>query len=106
MPKIIQSPVERWPGTVTLHEPMTLVQEAAWEDAFADARNAKSRASRTLAILPGIFANVKEWKLDSFPAQPTVETFPTRPRQAAAELMAWLINEITELYKEAEVPNE
>lgn len=106
MPKTITSPVENWPGTVTLHDPMTLVQEAAWEDAFADARNAKSRASRTLAILPGIFANVKEWKLDSFPAHPTIDTFPARPREDSARLVAWLIGEITELYKEGEVPNE
>lgn len=106
MGKTISSPVERWPGTVTLYDPMTLLQEAAWEDAFLAARSAKSRAGSWLALLPGILACVQEWRLEGVPERPTVETFPVRPREDAARLIAWLITEITELYREAsDVPN-
>jgi hypothetical protein len=103
---IIQSPCTEWPGEIELHDPMTLAIEAAWEDALADYEQAKSRGSQTLALLPGLLACVKEWRLENFPAHPTPETFPVRPRAARSELLAAVINGVSKLYEDGqEVPN-
>lgn len=106
MPKTISSPVERWPGTVVLYEPMTLVHEAAWEKAMTLYDREAGMAANALALLPGVFACVQEWHLANFPDRPTVDNFPTRPRLDRSKLLAWLINEISDLYREEElVPN-
>lgn len=106
MPKVIQSPVSEWPGTVTLHEPMTLVHEAAWEDALSHYERGRGAAASALALLPGVFACVQSWDLSGFPVKPTLESFPTRPREARTRLIAWLVSEISELYTDGEiVPN-
>lgn len=106
MAKTISSPVERWPGTVTLYEPMTLAHEAAWERAVREYDRAGGLAENAIAMLPGVFACVQSWDLGGgFPAKPTLDNFPTRPRLDRSKLIAWLINEISDLYREDDDPN-
>lgn len=110
MSKVITSPVKKFPGTVTLSDPLTFPQVFAVEDALdksieVDSAFASSRAR--YAVLPAIIECVEKWELEGIPENVTVETFPATPPTSTARLIAWLINEIVELFKEAEPdPNE
>lgn len=108
MSKTITSPVKRYPGTVTLSDPLTFPQAFAFEDALEavkEARETGSPARIRFALLPGIIACVEEWHLDGFPSKPTLDTFPSTPRKSSAEIIDWLVGEISALYREAdEVP--
>jgi hypothetical protein len=106
--KVITSPIKRWPGEVVISDPLTFPQIIALDDAFAAVREHDTlTVDRTDAlILPGVLRCVEEFRLAGFPPNPTYETFPATPRIASAQLIAWLINEIMKLYKDAELPNE
>lgn len=115
MSKVITSPVKRWPGTVTLSDPLTFPQVFAFEDANEavqaevnnGAKDDLSVARVSWLILPGVLSCVEAWNLKDFPAAPTVDTFPATPKLSRAYLIAWLVREITALYREAEEsPNE
>lgn len=107
MTKTISSPVERWPGEVILHDPLTLPMVAAWEEAVEDARPVRSLSGKHLAYLSGVLACVKEWHIGGgFPEFPTVDNFPTKPWQDRHDFMLWLIGEVSTLYVEATtIPN-
>jgi hypothetical protein len=106
MSKIVASPVKRFPGTVTLADPLTYPQAIAWGEALDAARQEQSRARINYALLPGILACVEEWRLGNIPANPTPETFPSTPLISSAQLLSWLIEEISKLFAEAEdIPN-
>ena len=109
MPKTITSPVDKWPGTVTLHDPLTFPQVLAFQDAIDEVRGLSgeptvSRVNYTM--MSGVCICVEAWDLSGgFPEHPTPETFPATPRTSSAELASWLISEITDLFAEAnEVP--
>lgn len=108
MPKIVVSPVARWPGTVTLADPMTFPQFQAWAEsarAAGEILTAQGRQSDyDRALLPGLCACVEDWKLQDFPTRVTLETFPATPRKASAQLIGWLIAEINRLVAEDEAP--
>ena len=109
MSKVITSPVDRWPGTVTLSDPLTFPQALAVEDALDAVDKEATQRRQNYTILPGLLACIEEWHIEGkgFPKSPTAETFPSTPAIAAAELIAWLIEEIIGLYYEAEPdPNE
>lgn len=97
MSKTITSPVKRWPGTVTLAEPMSFPQYIAWRDAMRSAQaylqeqgDAAQQAEYDLLLLAGVRPCVEAWGLDSgF----TPEPFPATPRAASAKLIAWLVRE-------------
>jgi hypothetical protein len=105
MGKTIASPVARWPGSVTLADPMTFPQFQAWAEAtraaqaVAAASGAQSDYDR--ALLPGVCACVETWNLAGLPAL-TPESFPATPRAASTRLIGWLIGEITRLVVEDE----
>jgi hypothetical protein len=131
MSKILESPVKRWPGTVTIPDYLTIPQAIEWEDALSNAKkllpdvefdfkddgsidtskmkpeylefiSIANSLKYANEILPGIKACVLEWNLENFDS----ENFPATPRQARVDLISWLIVEITKLYKEAdEIPN-
>jgi hypothetical protein len=109
MSKVITSPVKKFPGTVTISDPLTYPQCFALEDGFeavaALDKNAGPRRIR-YAVLPGIMACVEAWNIEGFPENVTAETFPASPGIASAELLDWLIGEITAIQKGDEVPNE
>ena len=117
MPRQITSPVEKWPGTVTLCDPLTFPQVVGLQDAFADVETAREKAqvkNRVLTqakldsiLLEPVCACVQKWELDGFPEDVSVETFPATPQKPAAELVAWLIGEVMKIYtgETAPVPN-
>ena len=108
MSKVITSPVRKWPGTVTLADPLTFPQFMAWRKAMTNAKelmDEKDVSPMDEAVLPGICACVEEWHLNG-QTQYTPETFPATPRRASNKLVAWLVDEISSLVTEAEeIPN-
>jgi hypothetical protein len=105
MPKIITSPVKRFPGTVTLLDPIPFPAYNAWTESVEKAQEAKEGVSvldiaiapkLTQELLPGIIACVAEWHLSGL-ENVTVATFPAAPRQPVIRLVAWLVGEIVAL---------
>ena len=115
MSKRIVSPVARFPGAVTLHDPLTFPQYIAWEAAVREVtagaeQNGNSdvllEASLQARFLPGICACVEQWEIQvnaDAPRPLTPDTFPATPRLASVQLIAWLVGEISALLAEAEV---
>lgn len=109
MSKVVTSPVKRWPGTVTLAEPLSFPQFAAWNEAAIAAQAVIERKGYQhefdAAMLPAIRACVEAWDLTG-PGAPTRDFYPATPRRASEALTAWLIGEISRIATEAdEVPN-
>jgi len=110
MPKVLTSPVERWPGTVVLPDYFNFGQLMAWDHAMLAAQEVIERSGTWTEVdkvlLSGFLACVTEWKLSSFPESVSVETFPAHPRKARRKLFSWLTDEITRAIAEGdEVPN-
>jgi hypothetical protein len=110
MSKVVSFTSDKWGGTVTFYDPLTMEQEAAWEYAIAAFQAAREKggglSAQNLALLPGIIVCVEAWNLKGFPERITLENFPTRPKDERAKLIAWLVTNITELYMESvDVPN-
>jgi len=111
MSKKIESPVDRFPGHVILSDPLTYPQVFAFEDAIKAANEQREKDPENFGRmfycwLPGILPCVEEWHIKGIPEHPTQDTFPATPRLAAANLMGWLVGELTVLQVEAEVvPN-
>jgi hypothetical protein len=109
--RIITSPVELWPGTVTLPRWLNFEQAAAWEDAIAAVAEKKAEITRIEAsadpkiapiMLPAILSIVQTWNLGGeFPCPPGMDSFPSTPRMDSARLLAWLIGAVDELYSDA-----
>ena len=109
MAKQIESPVERFPGSVTLYDPLTFPQVIAYQDAINSVIDMGETTWSKLRyeILSGIIPCVETWELEGVPEKPTPDNFPATPLQASGELVEWLQEEITSLLTEAEtVPNE
>lgn len=110
MAKVITSPSKRWPGTVTLYDPLTLPQVEAIEIYLAntDTKDGeKPLRSYDREQLPALIACVEEWNIENFPVKPTLETWPLSPRRASREFVMWLLVEILAVYNgELAVPNE
>lgn len=122
MSKIITSPVKKWAGTVTLSDPLTIPQVILWQECVDAAQkyteeigtNSEDGVKKMTApqllifrskITPGICECVEQWNLEGL-GQVISNTFPASPKIAAADLFVWLVNEITDLFKDAdEIPN-
>jgi hypothetical protein len=100
MSKVITSPVEKWPGTVTIADPLTLPQYAAWEEALPKifGKTERGVSATELDVLPAIFKIVEKWDLTGFPTNPTIDNFPPKPALKRIALINWLANEITKLW--------
>ena len=111
MSKTITSPVKRFPGTVTLSDPLTLPQAIAMEQALKltnEMREGRTPSKRELnyALLPGVCGCIESGEIKDWPGL-SADKFPGTPNGASAELMAWLLNEVVALYEDAEeIPNE
>jgi len=110
MPKTITSPVKRFAGEVVLSDPLDYPQALAVIDAINRVgamrkQNPNLTATHIYAEWQGaIIACVQEWRLTNVPAKP--EKLPATPSTSAARLATWLIDEITELFVEADdIPN-
>jgi len=124
MPKVIQSTIEHFPGTVTLSDPLTMPQVLAIDEGLLSRRQyfeeKEIDGKRGYVLKAGSFWSqpdsvslevimkcVDEWGLKNVPENVTAETFPGSPRTASKDLIDWLLNEILEVYQgEVEVPNE
>jgi hypothetical protein len=103
--RTISSPVRKWPGTVTLADPLTFPQYLAWKDAIESALGIKDDYTRhSAALLPGLCACVETWGLEGLGAL-TPETFPASPRRASDALLTWLVREINRGITEADEPD-
>ena len=126
MSKTITSPVKEFPGTVKLFDRLTFPQALAYEkslalsselipdevkglsakeiEALKEMPRVPSQTEFDAVMLEAICQCVEEWNLDGF-EQLAPDTFPATPRQASAELVAWVYGEIAKLYS-PDVPNE
>jgi len=125
MPKVIQSPVTQFPGTVTLYDPLTMPQVVIIDECLLNRRqyfeevdidggergyvlkgDTFPSAPDTVGV-GAIVECVQEFALKNFPDKVTAETFPGSPRGPSRELISWLILEIIKVYNgETEIPNE
>ena len=109
MSKVIISPVKKWPGTVTISDPLDIPQYLEVEKMIRERRGLDDGATwgQVQSIsAPAVFACVEKWDLSGFPDMFSPEKFPMTPRAASIGLMTWLITEITALFTEAEeAPN-
>lgn len=110
MSKTVTSPSKRWPGTVTISDPLTLPQAEAINDArryFYDNRKAEGEYISYLDLdkprIPAILICVEKWDLQNFSPDP----FPMSPEKTRHSLVNWLWQELEAIYDaEDEVPNE
>jgi hypothetical protein len=106
MSKSVISPVKYFAGSVVLKDPLPYFVVVRFEQT---AREAGGKAEDMGAqFLPVILDCVEKWELQNIPENPTPETFPGTPRPPTLRLIAWLLNEITAIYKgnEDNDPNE
>ena len=110
--KTIKYKSDLWGGYVVLSDPLTLEQEAAFEQAAHEAKKARDKygdeiiSTFVLVWLPAVLLCVEKWTLQDFPEQPTILNFPTRPIKELAGLISMLVKEITALYVESiDIPN-
>ena len=105
--RTITSPVKRFEGTVVLADPLTFDQVFAFQDAMDAARAAGENYLKVNhAVLPGVLACVEAWHLANIPEGVTLETFPATPPVAVARLIAWLVEELSKEFEDAEtIPN-
>jgi hypothetical protein len=110
MGKVITSTVKKFPGTVTLYDPMTFPQYMAWKQAVGTA-SAFVEGEKVpwdeydAAIAPGILACVEKWDISGVAEKPL--EFPATPRIASHRLLIWIMRAITELIQEdEEVPKD
>lgn len=109
MSKTITSPVKRFPGTVTLKDPLHYPQVIAFQRALDAARELPAGSMQieyNRALLPGVIAIVEDWNITGVDKHPTPDTFPMTPTQSAMRLAAWLIQEVSALFAEDEIPND
>ena len=101
---------EKFKGTVTFFDPLTITQGAAWEYAIADFQKSRDKGggvdAMNLAFIPGIIACVSEWKLEGFPERVTIDSFSEQSRKDRSSLISFLVTEISKIYSEEEDPNE
>lgn len=91
------SPVARWPGTVSTSDYLTYPQLIEWEKALDEAKRLgedKSVAEFYAAFQPIIWKIVKKWDIAGLDDPPALDDFPGSP-----PLMSWLVEVISDLYK-------
>ena len=117
MPKIVTSPVKRFPGTVTLSDPLTYPQYFAMEDAFNEVKRLRETAEENgeevspqrynATVMAGAVKCVEDHDLKGVAKPLTADNFPASPGASSMRLAAWLTNEVVAIYTtEQEDPNE
>ncbi len=113
MSKRIEVKSERWAGSVTIADPLTMSQARSVEaglgkppdTAYAD--NGRVWLSVIDEMrLPAIFACVENWELANMPEKLTADNFPASPRGESNALINEIFQAIAKVYfGEALVPN-
>ena len=110
MSKTLVSPVKRWPGTVTISDPLDIPQYLKLEQMFKERGELPDKPTwgQVQAVTaPAVFACVEKWDMPA-KQQAVLEQgrYPMTPRAESIEFMNWLLTEITALFVEAEeAPN-
>jgi hypothetical protein len=100
------SPVKRWPGAVTLQDPLLYPQYLRLKQAMNESQAVDDPDQKVGLLLPGVCGCVEKWDLVGLPAEVTPETFPASPIIASFQLLGWLLSEVVKMISEAEdVPN-
>ena len=112
MSKVITSPSKRWPGTVTIADPLNMAHVDALEKAMSwpdDVQDGKPILYTVMdkPAVSALLVCVEAWNLENFPSPPTAETFPFSPRKDSHDLIQWIFEEIRQVYLgEQLIPNE
>ena len=106
MSKIITSQIKKFPGTVTLSDPITYQQYERWYAAWKAQNELPKEARESLdnekVLWAEIMPMVEKWELENFnPANP-----PAAPRIPVIQLVIWLVTEIGKIINEGTDPNE
>ena len=108
MDKIVKSPVKKWPGTITITNPLSFPQVIAIEDAIQQARELGEGISigKYHSVLLDAFLDcVSDWNLEGLENPPV--PFPATPRLESTKLTAFIIDEVMKLFNdELEIPEE
>jgi hypothetical protein len=102
MAKVIQSPVERWPGFIVLPDSLNYGRLKLWLDAQTTARafvndeEIKNPIDYYRTVLIAACACVSFFHLDGL-GQLTPETFPATPVEPARALARWVCDCIADL---------
>ena len=104
MSKRVVSPVKKFSGTVVLKDPLSYPFVLKYEDAVRTVKAAENPEVGVMyaPFIPLFIEAVEKWELANFPENPTASEFPGTPRGAVFALVAWLIGEITEIYRGSE----
>ena len=89
MSKLIHSPVDKFPGDVTLFDPIPYPAYIEWEKAVRVDGEAQDSVKQ-FALFEGVQALVEKWEIPSF----DITNPPATPRTPVLNLLAWLVTEI------------
>jgi hypothetical protein len=107
MGKTVTSKIKRFPGTVTLRDPMTYDLVAKWEEAIQIIQSSSTGKAEKYALIertlfPLFVELVEKWELTNVLPGVTRENFPNAtPGTSAASihaLIGWLMNECQSIY--------
>lgn len=101
MPRTLESPVARFPGTVTFYDPLTAPMVLAFEQAAAwkSPSESPTLSEAQAAMLPYILTCIESFHLDKVPEHPVADkNFPFSPRLDTARLIRWLFDSVNEIY--------
>jgi len=113
MSKVITSQIKRYPGSVTLADPLNIRQAMLVESGMERPKENEVGADGRVWLsvvdekrIPAICACVEKWELENFPNDVTPDTFPASPRLHTTKLIEWLFYEIRLVYfGDISVPN-
>lgn len=108
MSKVIVSPVAEFPGTVTLHDPLTFPMAIAFNRGRAKAQVSDDQIDVFYQSLQAVMPCIEQWHITTLnPEQQNPDNFPSSPLGPSSQFVAWLVNEITALlFRPETVPNE
>jgi hypothetical protein len=110
MSKVINSSFEKWSGSVTIADPITIPQAQLIEAAMRRPDVTEGERVWLSVIdamqLPAIMGCVEKWELSNMPENITAENFPASPRAESHKLISWLFREISNVWRgDIEIPN-
>ena len=99
MSKVITSPIKRFPGTVTIPDPMTWDQLSRWGDFVSGfKKNSFDNLRAEAAFIPGF---VEKIDIVGFPVDSA--TNPPKQLKAFSALMDWIVGEILQVIEGDEI---
>lgn len=96
MSKIITSPIESFPGTITFPDRLNLHQVAVWERVIvASQRMPPGDAQRWEIVLPALEEIVIDWNIEGVDKHPTAENFDFFPYDEASLFTRWVREQVS-----------